>query len=79
MESNPRHPLYKGGVLPLNYKGVSRSAQRSTGKWSSRQDSNLRPPPSQGGALFTELRERNGAYGRNRTSDIRFTRAAFCH
>ena len=20
-ESNPRHPLYKGGVLPLNYGG----------------------------------------------------------
>lgn len=45
---------------------------------SRQQGSNLRPPPSEGGALSTELR-RHRAGGRNRTRSFLLTRQALVH
>ena len=45
------------------------------GWWPRRHDSNVRPPPSEGGALTTELR-RDGVDGRIRTCMSRFRRPA---
>lgn len=47
--------------------------------WSSWKDSNLRPPPSEGGVLSTELQEHIGDGGGDRTHDLLLCRQTPYH
>ena len=46
-DSDPRHPPWQGGTLPLSYYRVAKIKR----KWSGRRDSDPRHPPWQGGTL----------------------------